>query len=69
MGWGSCALELAGNSFLSDYSYRYSRLLTQPYLHFVVESGTLDVKEHHSNEGSPTVGRTEAVKNGFVKGQ
>jgi len=69
MGCGSCVLELAGNSFLSDYSYRYLRLLIQPYLHFVIESDALDVKEHISNEETPIVGRTEAVKNGIFKGQ
>jgi hypothetical protein len=49
---------------IHDYSLNHTYIIF-----FFVESDTLDVKEHPSNEQKPTVERTEAVKNWIVKGQ
>jgi hypothetical protein len=49
---------------LSVFTITHSTIFT-----FVVESDTLDVKEHPSNGQKPQVERTEAVRNGIVKGQ
>ena len=49
---------------LSVFTITHSTILT---FFVAVESDTLDVKEHPSNEQKPPVERTEAVKNGIVR--
>ena len=58
---------LPSRLLLSVFTITHSTILT--FFVVVVGSDTLDVKEHPSNEQKPTLERTEAVKNGILKGQ